>query len=203
MSVRSHNPGLLLLVDFYVKQWSSVIAQRDFSVQENPSAVPSKLQNRYLRNLPRVIPRRVRVRCNHTTCLSTHLGAGCLEDRDCLAALTAGTKKEIAYLTKFGKPMQSIQRLRREIYDYRSQPPIEHLASLEIYLQIAPYLIPKSEPTLTRPIIRHPDLQPDNIFVSDNLDLTGLIDWQHCTVLPLFLQCGIPGSFQNYGDDVS
>lgn len=41
------------------------------------------------------------------------------------------------------------------------------------------------------------------MFVSDKLEITGLIDWQHCTILPLFLHCGIPTSFQNYGDSVS
>ena len=51
--------------------------------------------------------------------------------------------------------------------------------------------------------MRHPDLQPNNIFVSDKLEITGLIDWQHSVVLPLFLQCGIPNSLQNYGDEVS
>ena len=55
----------------------------------------------------------------------------------------------------------------------------------------------------TQPSIRHPDLQPNNIFVSKSLEITGLIDWQHCTILPLFLQAGIPGTLQNYGDDVS
>lgn len=30
-----------------------------------------------------------------------------------------------------------------------------------------------------------------------------MIDWQHTTILPLFLQCGIPESLQNYGDEVS
>ncbi|KAH8719227.1 kinase-like domain-containing protein [Phaeosphaeriaceae sp. PMI808] len=43
----------------------------------------------------------------------------------------------------------------------------------------------------------------NNVFVSDDLSITGLIDWQHCAILPLFLQCGIPNSFQNYGDSVS
>lgn len=41
------------------------------------------------------------------------------------------------------------------------------------------------------------------MFVSDELEITGLIDWQHCAILPLFLQCGIPNSFQNYGDSIS
>lgn len=75
--------------------------------------------------------------------------------------------------------------------------------TLKKYLQIAPHLIPHDEPALARPVLRHPDLQPNNIFVSDKLEITGLIDWQHCAVLPLFLQCGIPNCFQNYGDEVS
>ncbi|QQK42180.1 kinase-like protein [Penicillium digitatum] len=122
---------------------------------------------------------------------------------DSLAALTAGAKKEIAYLTKFGRPLQPLQRLRREIYNYQAQSPLEHIASLEKYLQIAPYLIPQNNSAITRPVMRHPDLQPNNIFVSDKLEITGLIDWQHSVVLPLFLQCGIPNSLQNYGDEVS
>lgn len=66
-----------------------------------------------------------------------------------------------------------------------------------------PSIIPSGNDTLSRPILRHPDLQPNNVFVSDELSITGIIDWQHCAVLPLFLQCGIPNSFQNYGDNVS
>lgn len=120
-----------------------------------------------------------------------------------MAALEAGARKEVAYLTSFGRPLHPFQRLRREIYDYHKQPPSGHLENLGKYLQIAPYLAPASNSSLTRPTLRHPDLQPNNIFVSKDLDITGLIDWQHCTILPLFLQCGIPSSLQNYGDSVS
>jgi hypothetical protein len=74
---------------------------------------------------------------------------------------------------------------------------------LEKFLQIAPQLIPRDNVSLHRPVIRHPDLQPNNIFVSDTLETTGLIDWQHSTALPYFLQCGIPQSLQNYGDEIS
>ncbi|KAF2761663.1 hypothetical protein EJ05DRAFT_496565 [Pseudovirgaria hyperparasitica] len=121
---------------------------------------------------------------------------------DPTAALIAGASKEIAYLTKFGQPLHPFQRLRREIYDYQKQSPIDHLDSLNRYLRVAPHLIPHNE-SLARPTLRHPDLQPNNVFVSDELEITGLIDWQHSTILPLFLQCGIPNSLQNYGDDVS
>lgn len=74
--------------------------------------------------------------------------------------------------------------------------------SLGDYLEIARFLVPDVE-EMNRPTIRHPDLSPGNIFVSDNGEITGLIDWQHCAVLPLFLQAGIPNHFQNYGDESS
>jgi hypothetical protein len=74
---------------------------------------------------------------------------------------------------------------------------------LKMYLQVAPDLVPKHDDTMTRPSIRHPDLQPNNVFVSQNLEITGLIDWQHCAILPLFLQAGIPSSLQSHGDAVS
>ncbi|KAJ5915851.1 hypothetical protein N7454_010992 [Penicillium verhagenii] len=122
---------------------------------------------------------------------------------DCLSALTAGAKKEIAYLNRFGHDIQPFQRLRREIYDYKPQSHRDHITTLENYLQVAPHLIPNKRPDLRRPVIRHPDLQPNNIFVSDDLEICGMIDWQNSTVLPLFLQCGIPKSLQNYGDEIS
>ncbi|EEH10506.1 conserved hypothetical protein [Histoplasma capsulatum G186AR] len=119
------------------------------------------------------------------------------------SVLTAGATKEIAYLKKFGRALQPFQRLRREMYNYKVQSHLEHIVNLEKYLQIAPHLIPRDCPALHRPVIRHPDLQPNNIFVSNELEIKGLIDWQHSAVLPLFLQCGIPQSLQNYGDEVS
>ncbi|OOQ90203.1 phosphotransferase [Penicillium brasilianum] len=123
--------------------------------------------------------------------------------RDPSAVLAAGALKEIAYLEKFGRPLQTFQRLRREIYNYQPQSHLAHTTALEKYLQVAPHLVPHNCPALHRPIIRHPDLQPNNIFVSDNLEITGLIDWQHSTIRPLFLQCGIPESLKNYGDEIS
>jgi hypothetical protein len=117
--------------------------------------------------------------------------------------LAAGARKEIAYLTEYGQALHPFQRLRREIYNYQKLSPSEQLHNLSKYLQAAPHIIPHGNPTFTRPTIRHPDLQPNNVFVSDSLDITGLIDWQHCAVSPLFLQCGIPNCFQNYGDSIS
>lgn len=122
---------------------------------------------------------------------------------DSAAVLAAGAEKEIAYLTKYVRPLHPFQRLRRELYNYQKISPSEHIQNLGKYLQVVPHIVPNGNPTLTRPTLRHPDLQPNNVFVSDHLSITGLIDWQHCALLPLFLQCGIPNSLQNYGDSIS
>lgn len=53
------------------------------------------------------------------------------------------------------------------------------------------------------PILRHPDIQPNNIFVNDDFTISGLIDWQHSVVLPNFLAAGIPKSFQKFSDHES
>ncbi|KAL4911212.1 hypothetical protein BDW74DRAFT_164783 [Aspergillus multicolor] len=119
--------------------------------------------------------------------------------RGTLAALTAGVTKEVAYLSEFGAPLQPFQRLRRETYNYQPQSHLDHIATLKQYLQIAPSLILR-DMNLCRPVLRHPDLQPNNIFVTDELEISGLNDWQHTAVLPPFLHCGIPNSLQNHGD---
>ncbi|KFY50732.1 hypothetical protein V496_09207 [Pseudogymnoascus sp. VKM F-4515 (FW-2607)] len=79
------------------------------------------------------------------------------------------------------------------------QVQIKHLVD---YLKVAPHLVPSGE-ELNAPTIRHPDLSPSNIFISEDGNITGIIDWQHTAVLPIFLQAKIPKNFQNYGDDDS
>jgi hypothetical protein len=79
----------------------------------------------------------------------------------------------------------------RELFSLEKQLPSIHLDSLRKYLQTSSGLIPGEE-ELNRPVIRHPDLQPSNIFVSDDFEITSLIDWQHTVVLPLLLQSDIP-----------
>lgn len=102
--------------------------------------------------------------------------AKCLKVADPAAILIAGTKKEVAYLNKYGQPLHPLQRLRREIYNYQKVSPSKHIHSLEKYLQAVPYIIPTNNAAITRPTLRHPDLQPNNIFVSDNLTITSLIN---------------------------
>ncbi|EIW87457.1 hypothetical protein CONPUDRAFT_116728 [Coniophora puteana RWD-64-598 SS2] len=119
------------------------------------------------------------------------------------AALIRGSDKELAYLKQFGRPLLPFQRARREGYQYKEQPPSDHIENLERYLLIAPSLIPRN-PALCHFRLRHPDLQPSNIIVSrspdSNLHVVGLIDWQHTSILPLFLLAGIPQQLQNNHD---
>lgn len=116
--------------------------------------------------------------------------------------LTAIGKRETQWLYKFGKKRYPRQPLYREFYNRQLVDPqvqIKHFAS---YLRVAPYLAPDGE-ELNAPTIRHPDLSPSNIFISETGNITGIIDWQHTTILPIFLQAKIPKHYQNYGDDDS
>jgi len=98
------------------------------------------------------------------------------------------------------------QHERREAYQYKEQPPSDYIENLNRYLRIASPLIPRV-PALVHFRIRHPDLQPTNIIVfrspDSNLHVVRLIDWQHTSILPLFLLAGIPKRLQNYDDPVS
>ena len=127
-------------------------------------------------------------------------------DKNAEATLVAAAHKEIAYLEKFGQPLLPFQRERRESYGYEKQPPSDHIKNLERYLLIAPLLVPKNS-VLHHPRIRHPDLQPSNIIVSrspdSSLQVVGLIDWQHASLLPLFLLAGIPQELQKLQDPIS
>jgi hypothetical protein len=96
--------------------------------------------------------------------------------------------------------------MRREGYRYQEQSPSDHIDNLHRYLLIASSLVPK-DPTLNHFAIRHPDLQQSNIVVSRSPDsdwqVAGLFDWQHASILPLFLLAGIPERLQNYDDPIS
>lgn len=116
--------------------------------------------------------------------------------------LKAVGEREILWLRRFGEKRHPREPFYREFYCRQKVDPQVQIRHLFNYLKIAPYLVPKVE-QLNVPTIRHPDLSPSNIFISDSGDITGIIDWQHTTVLPIFLQAKIPKHFQNYGDDDS
>lgn len=98
------------------------------------------------------------------------------------------------------KPRLPYERLYREIYGFCQVSPNRHIENLSEYLTLAPCLGFRMGSSLDRPVIRHPDLQPNNVLISDANEVVGLVDWQHCTILPLGLAAGIPKYFQNYGD---
>ena len=117
--------------------------------------------------------------------------------------LSAGAKKETLYLERFGRPLFPMDRMRRETFNLEKQLPSVHLDSLQKDSQISKHLVPRGDSNLSRPTIRHPDLRPSNIFVSDDFEITSLIDWRHSAILPLFLQSGIPNDLDNSRDSVS
>jgi hypothetical protein len=115
--------------------------------------------------------------------------------------LKAGAEKELGWLRNYGLPC--FPKLEyREFTNYQKSDPAEQIESLQKLLQIAPHLVPTSS-ELLKPTLRHPDLNPRNIFVDKDLKISSLIDWQHCSAVPLFLQAGVPDSFANFGDDES
>ncbi|KAI0044477.1 kinase-like protein [Auriscalpium vulgare] len=123
------------------------------------------------------------------------------------AVLEAAARKELAYLTQFAQPILPLRRERRPGYKCQLQLPSPHVENLERYLSITSSLVPR-DPTLSRFCIRHPDLQPSNIIVSrspdsDDCPVVGLLDWQHASILPMFLLAGVPQRLQNYDDHVS
>ena len=125
-----------------------------------------------------------------------------ISDSSPLQVLSCVATKELTWLKAFGRPRLPFERAYRECMNYQKALPEEHIESLDKYLKIAPFLVPQ-EARFHRPFLRHPDLQPNNIFVSEKLDIVGIIDWQHCSVLPQFLAAGIPKYFQNYHDEES
>ncbi|KAF1997562.1 hypothetical protein P154DRAFT_547352 [Amniculicola lignicola CBS 123094] len=122
--------------------------------------------------------------------------------KDPRLVLQTPAERELAWIRAYGRPRFPFERAYRETFDYKKQDPKEHVNSLVDYIRLAPHLVPTSS-KLNLPVLRHPDLQPNNIFISEDLSITGLIDWQHSLVLPTFLAAGIPNLFQNYDDKES
>jgi hypothetical protein len=118
--------------------------------------------------------------------------------------LKAGAEKELAWLRNFGEPSFPLREYG-EFTDYQQSDPAEQIGSLQQFLQIARHLVPTNpeHQYLLKPTLRHPDLNPRNIFVDEDLKIYSLIDCQHCSAVPLFLQAGVPNTFANFGDEDS
>jgi len=116
--------------------------------------------------------------------------------------LKAVGQRELIWLQKFGERRFPREPLYREFYGRQKVDPQVQIDNLLDYLKVVPHIIPEGE-ELNKPTIRHPDLSPNNVFISESGDITGVIDWQHSAILPVFLQAKIPKHFQNYGDEDS
>ncbi|KKZ65758.1 hypothetical protein EMCG_08433 [[Emmonsia] crescens] len=107
--------------------------------------------------------------------------------------------KEREWTRKYGKPQVNEfphnDMLQGEI------APEKYVDLLDRYLSICPYLLPedndKNGHSLNQPTMRHPDLNPTNVYVSDSCEISCIIDWQHTTILPLLLAAGNPPLFDN------
>ena len=109
-------------------------------------------------------------------------------------------ERGLAWAKAYAKPRLPYERLYRELCAFCEVSPDSHIENLSGYLTLAPCFGFRAGSSLNRPVIRHPDLQPNNILITDANEVFGLIDWQHCTILPLGLAAGIPKHFQNYSD---
>ncbi|KAL2865238.1 phosphotransferase enzyme family protein [Aspergillus lucknowensis] len=98
--------------------------------------------------------------------------------------LLATAEKEVKWIEKFGKPLES---------DF------PHNTVFPKYLKIAPYLLPSDTgSSLRRLTLRHPDLTPSNVFICPNTcKITSIIDWQHTVITPLLLTAGYLRLFEN------
>ncbi|KAK2753450.1 Phosphotransferase enzyme [Arachnomyces sp. PD_36] len=110
-------------------------------------------------------------------------------------AYSAGVK-ERDWTSKYGKP-QTNDFPHNDALEGEIAPQL-YVDLLDKYLAMCPYLLPEDQAhPMNQPTMRHPDLNPTNIYVSDSCEVSCIIDWQHTTILPLLLAAGNPPLFEN------
>ncbi|GBF59736.1 altered inheritance of mitochondria protein 9 [Trichophyton mentagrophytes] len=111
--------------------------------------------------------------------------------------LTSIGKREYEWTKRYGRsrPMKFPHVVHFEAVN----SPNEHIKHLNQYMEVASYLLDSDSHTeLSCPLLRHPDLNPGNIFVCpETHKISSIIDWQHATLLPLLLATGHPRLFQS------
>ncbi|GAD95033.1 hypothetical protein CPC735_071470 [Paecilomyces variotii No. 5] len=105
-------------------------------------------------------------------------------------------QQELEWTRKFGKPQQNDfphnNILKGDI------SPTGYIDLLEQYISLPPYILPRYRGnSLNKPTLRHPDLSPSNVFISDSCEVSCIVDWQHSSILPLLLTAGNPPLFEN------
>ncbi|QVM06144.1 Phosphotransferase enzyme [Coccidioides posadasii str. Silveira] len=117
--------------------------------------------------------------------------------RDWKTYLCAIGEREIESTRRYGKPLE-LDFPHNGPFPGKHDPK-QYIALLEKYLALVPFLLPKNNGhPLNQPTLRHPDLNPNNIFISSKTGaISCIIDWQHTTIEPLLLVAGYPRSFEN------
>lgn len=118
-------------------------------------------------------------------------GSSC-EEYLCSLAL-----REEAWIANYAKPHIHDDPFRNVAAGPQSQE--DHLQVLRQYRSIVPALVPTSDHALPS-ILWHPDLNPGNIFVSeDDHSVVSIIDWQGCWAGPVYLQMTTPAFIEYTG----
>ncbi|KAF3895442.1 APH domain-containing protein [Trichophyton interdigitale] len=116
------------------------------------------------------------------------------------AYLRSIADKEIEWTQQYGRTLE-LQFPHNGVLTGK-QNPDRYVDLLRKYLALVPYLLPREGSELNTPTLRHPDLNPNNIFVDpETCEITCLIDWQHTTIEPRLLVAGYPRAFENPDTD--
>ncbi|OJJ49034.1 hypothetical protein ASPZODRAFT_13771 [Penicilliopsis zonata CBS 506.65] len=103
----------------------------------------------------------------------------------------------IDWARRLGKPVE-LYFLHNGVFPGIKYPET-YIDLLDKYLALAPYLLPKDPKNpFNQPTLRHPDLNPNNIFISPETGtISCIIDWQHSKIEPRLLAAGYPRAFEN------
>lgn len=105
-------------------------------------------------------------------------------------------KLELDWTLKHAEPRMNYFR-----YDDRPEHPKEMIDLLEKYLAATPFITAcaKDLEYLETPVLSHPDLHLNNIFIDlETSIITSIIDWQGSSISPLMLQANIPRMVRHY-----
>jgi hypothetical protein len=101
---------------------------------------------------------------------------------------TAIGKNEMQWAKEHAQPRMNYQRSSDE-----PETAGDYISLLQRYTKLAPFLVPPSGDSERTITLSHPDLHLDNIFIDPRTNqITSIIDWQHASASPVFLQRPFP-----------
>lgn len=121
-------------------------------------------------------------------------------------------ERELAWMQQYARPRYPNPVYIRRFFRYEQVSPEEHIKNLKDFLQIVGNLTPQQISKVNdRPVILQHDLQLRNLFVNStipqtnksdpSMDLLSVTNWGQASVLPLFMQAGIPSAFSSRSED--